>query len=572
MKATDGVKVAELDYDNGKSNIYQDVQTEEGKAYTFAFDYSQRGGTASATNTIEVYWNGERVGSVTPDTTNWTRTSFEVKGTGGVDRIEFREEASDNDSLGGLIDNVSLKGSPVTLSVKGEDVHNVETSEVLVGTDKTEDISGGAGNDEVYGKNGDDTLNGDKAGSLTAALDIKASYSGAGGVDSLKFVIAGVPAGASLSAGSKNGDGSWTLSGKDLAGLSITAPDAGEFKLKVTATDGRGLSATDDLVVTLKGGADDLVSGGKGNDTIDGGAGDDTLYGGSIPTGVDHHATYEDNDVIYAGAGNDKVYGNSGDDKLFGEADNDFLSGGKGDDYLDGGDGNDVLEGNTGNDTLVGGAGDDVLNGNSGNDTLIDGLGNDILNGDSGDDIIFAGAGDDVYDGKSGFDTINFSAATGKMNIDLSKKVADGMGHDQLLGIEKVVGSNFNDIFKGSKGADVLDGGAGNDVLRGLGGSDTLTGGSGSDTFVWFKNDVTDAKGRSLGNVDHITDFARGDRLDLHDILKDQHYRSLKDVVHVKDGAHGATVSVKIDGHFVDVVTVDGVHAHDLLASGMILS
>ena len=61
--------------------------------------------------------------------------------------------------------------------------------------------------------------------------------------------------------------------------------------------------------MTLVDGFDDLVAGGKGNDNIDGGAGDDKLYGGSVPTGVDHHITYADDDVIHAGRGNDTVYG-----------------------------------------------------------------------------------------------------------------------------------------------------------------------------------------------------------------------------------------------------------------------
>ncbi|MBT4170141.1 MAG: calcium-binding protein, partial [Rhodospirillaceae bacterium] len=52
----------------------------------------------------------------------------------------------------------------------------------------------------------------------------------------------GVPTGASLSAGSDNGDGSWTLTSAQLTGLSITPPsdDSADFALTVTATSTDG--------------------------------------------------------------------------------------------------------------------------------------------------------------------------------------------------------------------------------------------------------------------------------------------------------------------------------------------
>ncbi|MEQ1716965.1 MAG: hypothetical protein ABL907_13415, partial [Hyphomicrobium sp.] len=118
-KATDGDKVMELDAktDAGDrlSKVWQDVKTEAGAEYTFNFDYSQRTGTKAETNTIEVWWNGEKVGRVEPGSTSWANAEFKVKGTGGTDRIEFREEAGDDDSYGGLIDKTSLtKSGPST--------------------------------------------------------------------------------------------------------------------------------------------------------------------------------------------------------------------------------------------------------------------------------------------------------------------------------------------------------------------------------------------------------------------------------------------------------------------------
>jgi Ca2+-binding RTX toxin-like protein len=58
-----------------------------------------------------------------------------------------------------------------------------------------------------------------------------------------------------------------------------------------------------------------------------------------------------------------------------------------------------------------------------------------------------------------------------------------GAGSDQLLNIENVIGSAFDDTLSGDAGDNVLDGSAGNDTLSGDAGNDTLVGGSGADTM-----------------------------------------------------------------------------------------
>ncbi|HEY0311187.1 MAG TPA: tandem-95 repeat protein [Allosphingosinicella sp.] len=70
-------------------------------------------------------------------------------------------------------------------------------------------------------------------------------------------------------------------------------------------------------------------------------------------------------------------------------------------------------------------------------------------------------------------------------------------------------------IFAGS-GNDTLIGGAGNDLIFGGLGSDTLTGGGGNDVFTF--TDVSQSIG---ANVDRITDFTLGDKIDLSQIDAD---------------------------------------------------
>jgi Ca2+-binding RTX toxin-like protein len=352
-------------------------------------------------------------------------------------------------------------------------------------------------------------------------------------------VISGVPAGGMLSAGHQAVDGSWQLSAGDLANLSITASSLADFTLHVTATateaTGDTASVSRDLSIKFDhSAAPSIIEGGSGSDVITGGAGNDTIYGGSMPKGtvsVPSIASEKDNDILHGGDGNDTIYGQKGNDQLFGEAGDDFLSGGKG------------------NDLLYGGTGSNVINGNS------------------GDDTIFAGGGNDTVSGGTGFDTLDFSASVRGLTIDASQGTAIGFNTASFSSIERIVGSSFDDNYKGGSADDMFIGGDGNDTIRGLGGADKLTGGAGNDTFVYLKKDV--------GAIDHITDFAVGDKLDLHDFLKSAKYASIGDVVHVTDGASGSMISVKSGSGFVDLAVLDGVHhtsAQDLLSHGMILT
>ena len=91
VAATDGDAIMELDFDRGFSQVWQDVTTEAGGVYEFSFDYAMRARTEADTNTIEIWWNDEKIGEVEPDSTDWSTVSYEVIGTGGDDRLEFRE-------------------------------------------------------------------------------------------------------------------------------------------------------------------------------------------------------------------------------------------------------------------------------------------------------------------------------------------------------------------------------------------------------------------------------------------------------------------------------------------------
>jgi Ca2+-binding RTX toxin-like protein len=79
---------------------------------------------------------------------------------------------------------------------------------------------------------------------------------------------------------------------------------------------------------------------------------------------------------------------------------------------------------------------------------------------------------------------------------DLVKVLQAGIKSATVATVENAIGSDFNDVLVGGAGVNVLNGGIG---------ADTLTGGSGKDVFVF----------NTVETGDVITDFAKGDKIDL---------------------------------------------------------
>ena len=203
---------------------------------------------------------------------------------------------SDADFSLSVTATVTVTGSTTTT----DDV----TDETISGLDAAETLTGGAGDDTIDGGAGDDVIFGDTGGSFdvtaTANLDVAAALSDTDGSESLSDVtISGVPSGVTLSAGSDNGDGSWTLTQAELTGLTLgTTAVATSFALTVSATateadGGDTATATATINVSVEdfsGTSDDVLDGGLGDDQVSGGLGSDTLQFtlGETTTGDDY--------------------------------------------------------------------------------------------------------------------------------------------------------------------------------------------------------------------------------------------------------------------------------------------
>lgn len=190
-----------------------------------------------------------------------------------------------------------------------------------------------------------------------------------------------------------------------------------------------------------------------------------------------------------------------------------------------GGDGDDVLIGGSGNDTLEGDAGDDTLSGLGGNDTyLFSGprwldFDNDVIN-----DV---GGGEDTLDFSQLPFAVNIDlASTGQQTVERFQSgatIVNGQVWSLLVlvygqvfesrldlrlgtapfsnstGIERVKGSEFNDVLRGNELANRIYGRGGIDRIEGRAGNDYLSGGNDSDVYEF--------QGLQLG-TDQIVEYS----------------------------------------------------------------
>lgn len=147
-----------------------------------------------------------------------------------------------------------------------------------------------------------------------------------------------------------------------------TANDAAVLEVRVTATDGGGLAATEDFLLDV-GHVRQL--GTASGDALTGNASSNWIYG------------LEGHDTLDGQAGNDRLFGDAGDDSLLGGAGQDTLMGGRGSDALFGGADADQLQGGIGGDTYV-------FDASSGHDTIVESDGIDRIEFASGSGIVLS--------------------------------------------------------------------------------------------------------------------------------------------------------------------------------------
>jgi Ca2+-binding RTX toxin-like protein len=154
----------------------------------------------------------------------------------------------------------------------------------------------------------------------------------------------------------------------------------------------------------------------------------------------------------------------------------------------------------------------DRMSARAGNDRLTGGLGGDVLSGQGDSDrYLFAGGwGQDRIpaDGEgSGMDTLDFSAQTSSLLIDLIPSAGDEayagaantLNFPSSVLIEDVLGGSGSDAIYGNDANNGLSGNGDDDFLEGRAGNDALNGGDGQDVYSfkegWGVDTLADASG-----------------------------------------------------------------------------
>ncbi|CAI8751579.1 serralysin [Pseudomonas sp. IT-232MI5] len=314
-------------------------------------------------------------------------------------------------------------------------INGTNGADTLTGTSGDDEINGLAGNDLIKGSAGADKIDG-----------------GDGTADVVDY---------SASAQAIN---------VDLSGLAGTGGDA----------QGDTLTNIEKVIGTA---FNDTLTAQKGGATFEGGAGNDVYIlnnGGTV--------------IEQAGGGDDEVRSSFGQiylsanvERLTYTSTGDFIGwGNASDNILTGGVGNDLLYGGAGADQFIGGAGIDtasygdstvgvsinlktgVNSGIAAGDTY---AGIEVIKGSGANDTFIADSRVFAFDGSGGTgDVVDYSTSSAAITVDL---VSAGTGRagiggdaqgDTLTGIEKVIGTAFNDTLSVNGGTFTLEGGAGDDV------------------------------------------------------------------------------------------------------------
>lgn len=387
----------------------------------------------------------------------------------GTDGADTLIGTADNDSIYGAGGNDLIQGMGGADVLVGQD-----GDDTLYGGDGNDYLVGGAGNDVLFGGEGVDWADytGATSGVTIDLNNAKAQDTHGDGVDTLISIerVYGSAFGDLITGGNydnllSGGDGADTLSG------------------------GNGRDSL------IGGGGDDVLQGGSGLDYFEGGAGNDTYIvngkaeqvveaaDGGVDTVVadfSYHLGADVENLTMTGAGRMDGWGNELNNIIIGGDGANHLYGGGGLDSLSGGGGADTLEGGA-HATLDGGDGDDLLicqqtdsvNGGGGNDTIVLHL--------AGRTDIQGGAGVDTLDFKHAASCVTFNEMAGTWQD-------TPFGALRVSGVEKLIGSSYDDAFVGSGANDVLAGGDGDDRLTAVSGHDTLIGGKGSDWFSGLGN------------------------------------------------------------------------------------
>lgn len=485
--------------------------------------------------------------------------------TSGQVRVDYRraEVGINVDLANGTATEDGFGGTDTFIGDVWE-IRGSDFDDVIIGSDNDESFIGREGDDAIDGGGGDDRLRFDRAGAADVLVDLAAgTASGTWNGNAFTYAISNIERAIGSSGNDQllGTDGTNEFDGRD--GNDIINPGDNSNYDFISGSKGNDtiiysqsfngfqslsynfFGASEGLSVTIDGAANiaTVDKGSGGIDTLVDIA--TALTGGRIGvegTSLDDtffvSNTAEQWMRIEGGAGDDRFEIDSGPVSL------DFR------DALDGIDAN-LSSGFISDD----GFGDtDIVVGNlweiRGSDFT------DSIIGSNEDESFIGREGDDFIDGRGGFDRLRFDEdGASDVMVDLAGGTASGTYNGSafnytIANIERVDGSDGDDVISGSNGNDVLKGRDGNDQLFGGDGIDELDGGDGDDVLNPGSTSQYDFISGSVGNDTIIySQSTEG-----HQALSYRFFGASSGLVATIDGtANIATVDKGTDG--LDTIT-----------------
>ncbi|MEL6751491.1 MAG: type I secretion C-terminal target domain-containing protein, partial [Pseudomonadota bacterium] len=348
-----------------------------------------------------------------------------------------------------------------------------------------------------------------------ALVGLTAALADTDGSEILSTVLSGVPEGSLLSAGSNNGDGTWTIAPGDLAGLELTPPlnFAGVVNLQLQGftletSTGQTSTATSDFTLTVNPVADGVVYNPL---PVSGDAGTEIALDLGIAPG----------DTTGGGTG---------------EAPPETI--------------------------MV------VLSGPAG-----------FTASSSGGSLVKTGATEWTFTGTAAqSNTLAITSYGDQTDFDLNVSVSAWDGTSQGTAVDSVVPvtvTSVGETFTGGSGIDTLTGGAGADLISGGAGADILSGGAGADLFIWNAADIAGNETDTIGDFQNgIDTLDLSALIPSYDPATDV----IGDFISLSESGGNTTVQIDPSGNgtptsdVVELTGVSGLDLSDLIASGTVVA
>jgi len=205
--------------------------------------------------------------------------------------------------------------------------------------------------------------------------------------------------------------------------------------------------------------------------------------------------------------------------------------------------------------------GDDLVYGTQYGDSIADSVGGDVYLGFNGNDTfqsrgkidgnIYHGGYGDSSGNVDGIDTINYKNLSYGVSVSLADGSSVGVGQksdftgdqDQLISIENIVGSNYDDFLDGNNLNNQIEAGTGYDISQGFGGDDRFIAQFESNVLGSSRNGDSYDGGDGTDSIIYMSGLENGVHAKYNGLVAGQAVITVSDVENFSPGSHFDTLT-----------------------------